>query len=708
MTPETVATRTYAGVLGKIAGVYLGRPVEGWSYESIRERFGEVSHYVAAETGAPLIVPDDDISGTFVLSRALEDHLDALDEHGVAPSAAVGATWLNYIVEDRTVLWWGGLSRSTEHTVYLRLKNGTPPPASGSTELNGASMSEQIGAEIFIDGWGLLNPGDPERAIRMARNAARVSHDGVAVSAASLLAGLEALAFVERDVDALLDACLPLVPDPRLHALVDEVRALCAGVSHWREARDWIEERHGYDRYPSNSPVQTNHLAVLMSLLLGGDDWQRSLEICVSAGWDTDSNAGNVGCLNGIRLGLGGFETGADLRGPVADRLYAVSADGGEVVTDAVRETRRILAASAASRGEPTPEPRPRFAFDLPGAVQGFRAHPEPAGWQALTAVEGTGAGLRVAYRALARGTRAAVATDTFCEPQPRGVAGTSYFEVVASPTLYPGQTVTATLGEVEGEAPDARLFVDVFDEDGAVRTLRGPREAVEAGSELRWEVPDTNGDPVFRVGLELLSETRRDGAVVLRSMDFGGAPRRYRLGRSYELTPALTPWTTDTVWLRTFVSSAKNLAPDYTTTMCVSHPEPGGVVTTGTRDWADYTVTSRIEFNRSEGAGLVARARGHRRYYALVLRGGGETARLSLEREWDGERTVLASCPVIHEIDERHVVALTVRGPELEAAFDGVAVLSARDDRIRSGGAGFVVHAGAFLADGFAVEAAR
>ena len=29
----------YAGVLGKIIGVYLGRPVEGWSYDKIRETF---------------------------------------------------------------------------------------------------------------------------------------------------------------------------------------------------------------------------------------------------------------------------------------------------------------------------------------------------------------------------------------------------------------------------------------------------------------------------------------------------------------------------------------------------------------------------------------------------------------------------------------------------------------------------------------------
>jgi len=34
------AEQIYAGVLGKIIGVYLGRPVEGRPYADLRERFG--------------------------------------------------------------------------------------------------------------------------------------------------------------------------------------------------------------------------------------------------------------------------------------------------------------------------------------------------------------------------------------------------------------------------------------------------------------------------------------------------------------------------------------------------------------------------------------------------------------------------------------------------------------------------------------------
>ena len=35
--------QVYAGVLGKIIGVYLGRPFEGWTYERIMEELGPIN-----------------------------------------------------------------------------------------------------------------------------------------------------------------------------------------------------------------------------------------------------------------------------------------------------------------------------------------------------------------------------------------------------------------------------------------------------------------------------------------------------------------------------------------------------------------------------------------------------------------------------------------------------------------------------------------
>ena len=60
--PSDHIERVYAGALGKMIAVYSGRPIEGWSYEMIMKRFGEVNYYVHEALDLPLIVTDDDLS----------------------------------------------------------------------------------------------------------------------------------------------------------------------------------------------------------------------------------------------------------------------------------------------------------------------------------------------------------------------------------------------------------------------------------------------------------------------------------------------------------------------------------------------------------------------------------------------------------------------------------------------------------------------
>src|SRR5690606_105366 len=217
-------------VLGKVIGVYLGRPFENWRYERIMKELGEIRYYVHERLSRPLVVTDDDISGTFTFLRALPDYGNNPD---ITPHQ-IGQTWLNYIIEGRTTLWWGGLGNSTEHTAYLRLKRGIPAPQSGSIAQNGKVVAEQIGAQSFIDGWAMVAPGRPDLAADLARRAASVSHDGEAVYAAQLLAAMEAQAFVEQDLDALIDTGLSFIPnDSVIYRMISDIR-------EWhRRERDW-------------------------------------------------------------------------------------------------------------------------------------------------------------------------------------------------------------------------------------------------------------------------------------------------------------------------------------------------------------------------------------------------------------------------------------------------------------------------------------
>ena len=81
MLQKDYEERVYAGVLGKVIGVYAGKPFEGWSYEKITEELGEINDYVHKSKKLrnafdkmglnlslegeeyPLVAVDDDISG---------------------------------------------------------------------------------------------------------------------------------------------------------------------------------------------------------------------------------------------------------------------------------------------------------------------------------------------------------------------------------------------------------------------------------------------------------------------------------------------------------------------------------------------------------------------------------------------------------------------------------------------------------------------
>ena len=147
-------------------------------------------------------------------------------------------------------------------------------PASGSVATNGITVAEQIGAQIFIDGWAMVAPGQPRLAARLAEQAGKVSHDGEAVHAAMLIAAMEAEAFVSNDMDHILDTGLAAIPEDCLIArLVADIRGWHAAHPDWRDTRQRIEDRYGYDKYPGNCHVVPNHALVIMALLYAPNDF---------------------------------------------------------------------------------------------------------------------------------------------------------------------------------------------------------------------------------------------------------------------------------------------------------------------------------------------------------------------------------------------------------------------------------------------------
>ncbi|MBI5668188.1 MAG: ADP-ribosylglycohydrolase family protein [Chloroflexi bacterium] len=690
--PPNYLERVYAGVLGKIIGVYLGRPFEGWTHERILERYGEIRYYVN-DDHTPLVVTDDDISGTFTFLRALPDHNC---DPNLTPEQ-IGQTWLNYIIENRTILWWGGLGNSTEHTAYLRLKHGIPAPRSGSMQQNSQVVAEQIGAQIFIDGWGLVCPGDPERAADFARRAASVSHDGEAIYGAQVIAAMEALAFVERDRDKLLDAALALIPtDSLIYRLIGDLRDWHTAEPDWYAARARIAAEYGYDRYPGNCHIIPNHALVVLALLYGGGDFQQSLMIANTCGWDTDCNSGNVGCLLGIMNGLDGINTGPDWRGPVADRLFLSAGDGGRAITDAAREAVFIVNTARGLAGLPplAPKDGARFHFELPGSVQGFRLNPDSA---AFARVENVAGHSQRGQRSLAvrwqeaRARTIQARTPTFIQPDEMTMPG---YALIASPTVYAGQTVRAGLSAdaANASAVSVRLVARAYDSASLRVTVTGEPVTLPPGGdqELSWRVPqELQSWPIFAIGLQVDTREAAAGAVYLDDLTWDGAPDVLLQNP----IPAAGPVAASAAWRRAWVDGVQQWELWGAESFRLTQNEGRGLISQGTADWQDYTVSADVMPSLARMVGIGARVQGLRRYYALVLCDDGK-ARLLKTRHDD---TVLAEADFVWSGWQTYALRLDVQGARLRGWVDGRRLfdLEDTDDPLPGGGVALIVDEG-------------
>jgi len=686
--------RVYAGVLGKLVGVYLGRPFEGWTYQKIMKELGPIDYYVHERLNQPLVVTDDDVAGTFTFVRALEDY-------GISPdlkAVDIGKAWLNYIVEQRSILWWGGNGNSTEHTAWLNLKRGVPAPASGSIATNGSVVAEQIGAQIFIDGWAMVAPGQPALAARLAEQAGMVSHDGASVHAAMLWAAMEAEAFVSNDIDHLLDTGLQTIPgECPIASLIADIRAWHKANPDWRDTRQCIEDKYGYDKYPGYCHVVPNHALMVMAVLYAPDDFQKAQMIVNTSGWDTDCNAGNVGCLLGIMNGLEGLDEGPDWRGPIADRLLISSADGGNSINDAVRQAFYLtnLGLQLAGREKlEAPKAGAQFHFSLPGSQQGFRPQ---AGMGSSTATSvgnvefEASRALAVAYEALAPGQAAVVTTPTF---SPREMLNMHTYDLMATPLVYPGQTVKARVSAPAGNRGSIGvcLRLRVYDEHDQLRDVDGDVVTLAPGADtiLEWLLPELAGQPIAEIGFAICARGKRaDGKLLVDYLRWDGAP---------SLTLRRPGGDCD-FWRVAWVNGVDFYSKRYAPSFRISQNRGEGMISHGTRQWTDYQVRSDIAIDLGSYGGICARVQGLRRYYAVRATRGGK---LQIVRTRDDDTSVLAETDFDLVFHKTIPVTLSVAGNRISAFFGGVA-LEAEDtskEAFKDGGIGLLIAEGAMSTD--------
>jgi ADP-ribosylglycohydrolase len=672
--PNDYVQKVYAGLLGKVIGVRHGSNIEGWNYDRIREKYGEIKGYLFDFKN---FAADDDINGPLFFIRALEDYTCGPD---LTPRE-IGLTWLNYTPYEHGFFWWGGYGTSTEQTAYLNLRSGIDAPRSGSIEQNGSAVAEQIGGQIFIDTWGLAIPINYRLAAQYAKKAASVSHDGNGIYGAMFVSACISAAFVETSMDRIIEDGLSVIPNDSEYARMcrEVIRFYRSDPDDWRKCFAHVKKNYGYDRYPGICHIIPNAAVIMLSLLYGRGEFSKTIDIGDMCGWDTDCNVGNLGTILGVKCGLQGIEK--KWTEPINDFVACSSVVGSLNIGD-ISSCALYVAKLGYRLAHEEPEQRwsnifsgtcARFHFELPGSTHAFRVRTEPdSGIKyklgQTDRVFHTGSGsLQVTFLIPGGPHWMSIYVKTYYRPED---FSDSRYDPAFSPILYPGQTVTANVLCDKKDGLSARLYI----KDGNTGNLvRSAVSSLSCGwNFLSFRLPRMVGACIEEAGIMLTSDFASAEAanVWLDDVDFGG---KVDYGIDFE-KERMEVWTDlhQEVSQFTYLKGIWKLEDGELSGSCCDF----GEAYTGSYDWSDYICEVTL-IPKTEGFhGVNFRVQGAVRSYAVCL---SPNHTLTLFKNSDGYCPLKRS-PFRWTIGKAYRVRIRAEGNIFQISVDGCPVLEYTD----------------------------
>ena len=280
-----------AGWLGQMIGVVYGGPTEfkaqrriyeddipAWRPERIVESLGQ-----------------DDIYVEMSFLEAIEKYgLDITWEEAGKAFAGTGFKL------------WHANKQGREN-----VRAGIMPPASGHKDNN--PHCDDIDFQIEADLFGLLNPGMPQSANALGERFGRIMNYGDGLYGGMFVAAMYSHAFFESDVPKVVDLALRSIPLTSTYsaAIRDVIRWHRKNPTDWRATWKLIEDKwvaHPTGRCSTgnfNIDARVNGAYIVMGLLYGEGDLEKTMEISTRCGQDSDCNPSNAA---GILATIKGFD----------------------------------------------------------------------------------------------------------------------------------------------------------------------------------------------------------------------------------------------------------------------------------------------------------------------------------------------------------------------------------------------------------------
>jgi hypothetical protein len=292
------------------------------------------------------------------------------------------------------------------------------------------------------------------------------------------------------------------------------------------------------------------------------------------------------------------------------------------------------------------------------------------------------------------------VATYTFIPPDAIQMPG---YGLLASPTLYPGQIMTAEVAADGGnDGPlEVGLYLDIYGPDDKPQRVAGPAVQVAPGGReiVTWRIPQTDRLPIFAIGLQIGGS----GTVYLDALGWTGTADT-EFGQP-ESTKSL-------LWRKAWVNGVDHWEWWSGEPFRLVKNEGRGLAITGTRDWQNYRFSAVIRpAFLAEACGIAVHVQGMQRFYALQVRRGC----VQLLKALDGTR-VLGEKPLAFELWQEIGLRLQATWEPLGGGGEAVRLVAFVDDEVvfdlldadrplTSGAVAFVTEEAHLLADQVSVR---
>jgi hypothetical protein len=273
-----------AGWIGQIIGVSWGAPTEG--------RYRQIMPDKDMPPFRDTLINDafgqDDIYVEMTFLRTLE--LYGMD----VSIRQAGIDFAN----SRYPLW------VANNAGRNNLRNGIAPPDSSHPKFH--SCAGAIDYQIEADYSGLIAPGMPNVVIALGEKFGRLMNYGDGMYAGQFMGAMYAEAFFEKDVIRLIEAGLKCIPQECLYAeMVRDMLRWRRENPNWEKTWELVDKKYrSRDYYISQLDVKLEGAFVLMGLLYGDDDLDKTMVISCRCGADSDCNPSSSGGVLFTTLGV--------------------------------------------------------------------------------------------------------------------------------------------------------------------------------------------------------------------------------------------------------------------------------------------------------------------------------------------------------------------------------------------------------------------